>query len=193
MALGAAFTALFERSGGSTNNELTIVEFVDGIVSSPSNVLDDRLGGGALRGAAILVNVIVDTSIENTDAEGHVLVKLPGERVEVVIAVLLESDLSAFLKEACLNRSDVSVLFSLVFVSEELSLHSERFCGVDSVVRTGTIGIFIDFLGSSLALAHLLANTEFTGVGGRVETISIGFHDVDTSALRSSARLVGAP
>jgi len=192
MALGAAFTALFERSGGSTNNELTIVEFVDGIVSSPSNVLDDRLGGGALRGAA-LVNVIVDTSIEYTDAEGHVLVKLPRERVEVVIAVLLESDLSAFLKEACLNRSDVGVLFSLVFVSEELSLHSERFCGVNSVVRAGTIGIFIDFLGSSLALAHLLANTEFTGVGGRVETISIGFHDVDTSALRSSARLVGAP
>lgn len=137
-------------------------------MSSPSDVLDDRLGGGALRGAATLMNVIVDSCIEYTDTEGHVLIKLPGERVEVVIAILLESDLSAFLKETCLNRGDVCVLFSLVFVSEELSLDSERFCGIDSVVRSGTICESVDILGSSLALAHLLANTEFTRVRSSV-------------------------
>jgi len=115
-----------------------------------------------------LMNVIVDSSIEYTDAEGHVLIKLPGERVEVVIAILLESDLSALLKETCLNRSDVCVLFSLVFVSEELSLDSERFCGIDSVVRSGTISKSVDILGSSLALAHLLANTEFARVRSSV-------------------------
>jgi len=171
-------------------NGVNWIDWVDGsvlvrVVAGDSEVADDSAGAVTVgsSGAGSLEVGGAGAVVPAGEDETHFTFDGVGERVQVVVtAVSLHHDLVTALGQGSAKSPEGDV----GCVRDELGLDHETIVGVDEGA-TGTVGASA-ILGNTIGLhVHVtlgcgVARSVSTGMGGNIEAVPVGLHDIDACA-----------
>lgn len=135
----------------------------------------------------------MNASFVHTDSESHHFIELPGERVEVVTAILLNVDLFVVLHEASLDSGEICVFTIVIGGGHEHSLDCEFAGCINGESCTWAVSLGVNFFGRSLALALKIASAIEARLRLDLETSFVSLHEVNSTALRGSSSLISIP
>ena len=155
--------------------DLEVGDLVDGVFTACS-------GSRAHFRALFDGGVSAISVIPGGDNEAHAAFDVTAEGPEVVLAASFHHDLVGALGDSCAHLPE----FSVVIVGNELGFDGELVCCLDHGA-IGTVGVLSVFLLALfehivLALALVITVAIGAGMGGHVEAIWVGLHDVNAGA-----------